>query len=190
MINSFDTTSVEVEAGDPITLSWTTSNATECFAVNGTDGWSAEFIGIPNGNALLTLNTPGTHTYTLECTDGINIVSANNQVTVVVSDDRVWINSFELSPTEIDDGQSTDISWDVSNATNCTALDGTAGWPETSISTPTGLTNLVIDVPGCHTFTLECTDGSRTVSANQNMKVIDTDIIFADTFEPPVTCAE
>ena len=143
-----------------------------------------------NGDALLTLNTPGTHTYTLECTDGINTVSAIKLVTVLDDTNSVKINSFAISPTEIDGGWSTVISWDVSNAESCTAQDGTEGWPGVFISTPVGQKELVIEMPGCHTFTLECADGLHVVSASHNVSVINTDVIFADKFEAPAVCVE
>jgi surface protein len=189
-INSFDATPTVLEAGESTVFSWTSDNATECFAVDGTDGWRAETIDIPGGNVALTLNTPGTHTFTLECTDGINIVSASRQVVVMEDGSSVKINSFGISPSAIDIGQPTSISWDIDNAVNCTILKDGISWPEVLISTSTGRMKRAIEEAGCHTITLECSDGYNTVSVDQNVDVIDPGVIFSSTFDESSICVE
>ena len=100
------------------------------------------------------------------------------------------ITAFDILPQEIDNGESVTISWDVSDAKSCVALNGTEGWPGSSISLPTGQKDLQINEPGCHTFTLQCTDGIRTFSASKNVNVINTEVVLADGFETSSNCVE
>ena len=189
-INNFDASPAVLEVGEAITFSWASSNATDCFAVDGVDGWKAEAIEIPGGDATLILNTPGVHTFTLECMDATNFVSVSQQVNVLRQGDTVTINHLGISPAEINMGQSTEISWDVSNADSCIVLKDGESWPEALISSPAGQMELTIEERGCHTITLECSDSFKTVSIDQNVNVIDPDVIFSSTFDESAICVE
>jgi surface protein len=193
-INSFNASPAVLEVGEAITFSWASSNATDCFALGGVDGWRAEAIEIPSGDVTLILNTPGVHTFTLECMDTSNIVSVSRQVSVLDAGSRVRINSFGISPSEINKGESTVISWDVSNADSCSILKDGSTWPDAVISTLIGQMELTIEESGCHTLTLECQDSVKTVTNDQNVYAIDTGVIFRGSFEGsstgPSACLE
>lgn len=189
-INSFSANPTTLMAGEPALFTWSSSNATECFAVDGTDWWEAEAIEVPAGDAVLTLSTPGSHTFTLECTDGNNIVSASEQVVVLDVGSVVNIRSFEVSPAEINIGQPITVSWEISNADTCTVLKDGDDWPEALVSTPIGQLELTIEEKGCHTITLECSDSYQTVSVDRNINVNDPGVIFSSTFDELSICVE
>lgn len=189
-INSFSANPTTLVIGQPAVFSWTSSNASECFAVGGTDWWEAEAIEVPGGDAMLTLSTPGTHTFTLECTDGTNIVSASQQVVVLDAGSVVSINAFEVSPSEVEIGQLTAMSWNTNNADTCKVLKDGNDWPEAQVSTEAGQLELAFDQEGCHTITLECSDSYQTVTVDKNIDVIDPDVIFRGSFDKPSVCVE
>jgi streptogramin lyase len=125
-----------------------------------------------------------------ESAEGYVYVGNGNDLKVYDATKTGSITAFDILPEEIDNGESVTISWDVSDANSCEALNGTEGWPGSSISLPTGQKELQINDPGCHTFTLQCTDGIRTFSASKNVNVINTDVFLADGFETPSNCVE
>ena len=122
--------------------------------------------------------------------EGYVYVASGNNLRVYDATKTGAINTFNILPTEINNGESITIDWDVSDANSCEALIGTEGWPGSSISLPTGQKELQITEPGCHTFTLQCTDGIRTFSASKNVNVINTDVVLVDGFETPAACVE
>lgn len=77
-ITSFTATPATINEGGNTTLSWTTLNASSCTASSGTVAWSALSIGVPNGNADMTIGSVGNYTFTLTCSDvsgGQDVVS-------------------------------------------------------------------------------------------------------------------
>jgi len=68
-ITSFTANPTTITEGGSTILSWTTVNASSCTASNGTGGWNALSIGVPNGNADITISTVGNYTFTLTCSD-------------------------------------------------------------------------------------------------------------------------
>ena len=97
----------------------------------------------------------------------------------------VVINSFEATPRQIIEGEDTSLSWNVSNAVECTPLEGQEEWRSTSLELPQGLSIQTIASPGCYTYTLQCTDGLLLVSESLNIEVKLADLIFLDDFEEP-----
>ena len=83
----------------------------------------------------------------------------------------VQITSFTASPGTIEEGQSTTLSWTVSNATSCTALAGTSNWRALSPNASSGTAIISIATAASYTFTLQCTDGVTTDSASAGVTV-------------------
>ena len=81
-ITSFAATPGSIEEGQSITLNWTVTNATSCMALAGTSDWRALTPGSTGGTAKITIATAGVYTFTLQCTDGSNTVSADTPVAV------------------------------------------------------------------------------------------------------------
>jgi len=88
----------------------------------------------------------------------------------------VQISSFSVTPGSIEAGQQVTASWAVSHATSCTALGGTADWQAQSPSIAGGTTEITIANAGSYTFTLQCTDGTNTVTASADVTVTPTGI--------------
>lgn len=83
----------------------------------------------------------------------------------------VQIDLFSATPDSIEVGQQVTLSWSVSNATQCTALGGNAEWRALSPSKSGGSAAITMENTGDYTFTLQCSDGSNTVSANVDVTV-------------------
>jgi hypothetical protein len=66
-ITSFSATPNVIVVGESTTLSWSTENADSCTPSGGTGGWDSTIIGLPNGNASITIATTGTYTFSLVC---------------------------------------------------------------------------------------------------------------------------
>jgi len=69
-----------ITIGKPVTLTWTSSNATACNATDGQsgDGWAGDKP--TNGSATITPKTAGSITYTLTCTAASKSARATTQV--------------------------------------------------------------------------------------------------------------
>jgi len=83
----------------------------------------------------------------------------------------VQVTSFTATPGTIEEGGTTTLSWTVSNATNCTALAGTSDWRVLTPDAASGTAGITIAAAGSYTFTLECTDGVSTDSADAGVTV-------------------
>ena len=81
-ISSFTSTPGTIEEGQTITLNWTVTDATSCTALGGTADWRAMTPNAGGGTANIGIAAAGTYTFTLQCTDGTNIDSADADVTV------------------------------------------------------------------------------------------------------------
>ncbi len=100
------------------TLSWSSTNATSCTATAGTNGW----MGPKNtSGTFYTGNLTSTTNYIITCTG--NGGTASDSATVSVGAQPVNPPTVNLtaSPTSVSYGGSTVLSWNVTNATSCTA---------------------------------------------------------------------
>ncbi len=110
-IGSFTASPSEITAGQSTTLSWQLNNATSA-TISG--------IGSVDPKAGTTQVSPTvTTTYVLTAKNDTGEVSKS--VTVVVKQpEAVKVVRFVASPSEIDAGQASTLSWEVQNATNVT----------------------------------------------------------------------
>jgi plastocyanin len=164
-INSFTRSSATVVAGQTVTFNWATSNADNCDAIDGVDGWAANNVSL-NGSRTITTATVGLHTYRLTCSD------ANNSVTKAIGVETTTANAvaitFTAVPNAITEGEATTLSWSAVNATSCTATGGTADWIALNPLAASGNANIVIDSAGPYSFDLTCqnADDQKAVSAS------------------------
>jgi len=118
----------------------------------------------------------------------------NNRIQIfALPADPVSIDSFTAAPDAIVAGETTTLSWTVSNASSCAALGGTAAWTAISPNSSSGSTVITIDAAGDYTFTLRCTDGSNTVSLNVVVTVAPAFLINAglnDAWYDPATAGQ
>jgi hypothetical protein len=155
-INSFNASPASISPGESSNLSWTVSGAT---TVNIDQGI---------GNVALTgsraVAPAATTTYTLTASSATGTTTATTQVIVTgaapppVSTGLPVIISFIASPSNIGFGDSTSLSWNVSNATSV-SIDNGVG--------PVGSSGSTIVLPsGTVTYTLTASNSVGSSTAN------------------------
>jgi len=177
-ITAFAATPSAIQAGQALNLAWTTTNAASCTATGGTgsDGWNGTRSTASLGTLIGPINVVGSFTYTLTCV-GPGGASSPSSVNVIVSATTpvASITSFTASPTALQTGQATTLTWNSANATSCTASGGSGsdGWAGTLPNSSGGLTIGPISAVGAFTYTLTCT-GPGGTSAPASVVVTST----------------
>lgn len=147
VINSFTTSASTIPADTPVTLSWEISNATSATISPG--------VGTVNATSGTNSVTPAASTsYTLTATNANGNVIRSVFVTVLPPDAPPIINSFNASPATVLSGETSQLSWSVTNATSVTitGIGGVLNPSSGSVATP-ALTQST-------TYTLEATSES------------------------------
>lgn len=149
-----------ISSGQSATLSWSSTNATSCSASNGWTGSKAL-----SGTEVVSPTV--TTTYTINCTGSGG--SAQGQVVVTVSatppPPSTPTLTLSASPTSINPGQSSTLSWNATNVTSCSASNGWTGTKAlsgTQVVSPTATT----------TYTLACTGSNGNVTKNATVNVV------------------
>jgi hypothetical protein len=140
-----------INAGQPSTLSWTSTNATSCTGV----GFTA------SGTSGSTVVTPGaTTTYSITCSGSSGSASATAIVNVTAPAPTA---SLSASPTSVKPGQSSILSWSSTNATSCTggAFSTGGAISGSAVATPSRTT----------TYSVNCTGNTGTTSASATVTV-------------------
>jgi plastocyanin len=136
--------------GDGSTTSWIWCSASESVPGQFTDAFFQVFAF---GDAL----AEGTETAGLAYFNQSTESLATANITVIdQTTGPPEITSFFASPSSILAGQSTTISWTVSNANSCTPSGGAGGWSSAIINLPNGSRPTTIGEVGSYDFTLEC----------------------------------
>lgn len=177
-ITSFSASPNSVQTGGSTTLAWTTTNATTCVASGGTgtDGWNGAVSTSSSGQSVGPIVAIGSVTYTLTCSGSGGSSGPNStSVTVGAATPPAAIGTFQASPTTIQAGQSTTLSWNTTNATGCTASGGAGsdGWSGAEPASSNGTTVGPIVLAGTYTYTLGCT-GSGGTSGPSSVNVTVT----------------
>ena len=154
------TSSASVDAGDTITLTWSSENATQCSASGGWSG-NRPVSGSESSSAL-----SDTTTFTLSCSGpgGSSSADVTVAVNVVIPAPTV---SIAANPATVESGETTVLSWSTTNATSCSASGAWSGdRPVTGSATSAPLTinslfRLVCVGPGGSTI------GATTVNVDQ-----------------------
>ncbi len=122
-----------INAGDPLTLSWTTTNASQ-IALTNSLGETIDLTGKSVDADSITLQPGSDVTYTLTAQGFAGPVTSSVMVSVnaVVS-----IRNFSAASSQISLGDSTTLSWDIQDGTSFT-LTAT----DSSGTTPVDTTNL------------------------------------------------
>jgi hypothetical protein len=168
----FITPSSTLQVLQAATLTWTSSGADSCTATGGTgtDGWNGSVGTASSGTSTGLILFPGTYTYTLTCT-GAGGTGAPSTVVLNVLPLiplTATVTAFNASPTNIQTGQSSSLSWSSVNATSCAATGGTGadGWTGSVGTSSLGFNTGAILTAGTYTYTLTCsgTGGAGTPS--------------------------
>ena len=148
---------MSVVVGNAATLTWTSTDTTDCAA---TGNWSGnKAVSGSQSTGALTNNA----SYTLTCTGAGG--SANQTTTVTVTQPLPTV-SLGVSPGSVASGNSSTLTWSTTNATACTASNGWSGVRATSGTANTGA------LTATTTYTLTCTGPGG--SANRSATVTVT----------------
>ena len=154
-ITSFSASPTTITVGASTTLSWSVTDATT-LSISG--------VGTVTGTST-TVAPTNTTVYTLTATNSYGSTTANVTVTVNgTSGSAPTITSFTASPSSIQSGQSSTLSWSVSNATTLSIAGiGTVTGTSRSVS-PTTTT----------TYTLTATNATGSTTATATVTVSST----------------
>jgi len=152
LVNAFTASPSTINAGQSSTLSWTTANAT-AVTISGVNGTQPT-------NGSVSVSPTATTTFTLTATGAGTPATAT--ATVVVNAAPV-VNAFTATPSTIDPGASSILSWTTTNATLVSIDNGVGNKPTSgSVSvTPAATT----------TYTLTAT-GAGSATANSSATVM------------------
>ena len=169
VITSFNASPSNINAGGVAVLTWTTSNAT---------GAKISSIGNVAVNGSQTVSPSSSTTYVIEAYNGTNSTSATTTVNVTAapasppsSSGLPSIVSFSASPSSVSLGGSTQLSWNIYNATSA-SLDGYGPIPVN------GSLTVYPSSTGSITFYLTATNSAGNSYAN-------TSIVVSGTSSPP-----
>lgn len=168
-IISFEVSAMALIAGESVTLSWATMDAT---SISILDAENNEVFGSQDATTIASGSTTLTPTqstsYTLTALNSVGSVqSLTFDVNII---NEPVINSFTASRTaDVVPGEMVELSWDVMGADSI-EIEDQDGSPITSSMMATG--SFMAQVQNTTTFTLIATNGAGNVSANAIVNVL------------------
>ncbi len=167
-------------AGQAVTVTWSSSNATSCSASGGgeNDGWPGSKA--TSGSQTVTERsapaTGSTLTYTITCTSSTSGLTAQMSTSVVVSWPSVTA-TISASPASIAAGGTVTLTWSSSNATGCTATGGGAddNWPgaKATSGSQTVTEAIALDASVILTFGITCNSTTSGLSGKASASVTE-----------------
>jgi len=168
----FEASPVSIAPGQSSTLSWTTQNAV-------TVSISGVGTVTPNGSSTVTPTQTTTYTLTATGSDGRSVTAP---VQVIVAPQNIpQVLTFVANPQTIDPGQSSQLCWQVSGATNI-QIDPGVGSNLNANDCAT------VKPSTTTTYTLTATNAQGTIKANVTVNV-GTVQILSFTANPVTTTA-
>lgn len=165
----------KIDPGQWALLTWASTDASACTASGAWSGAEPldEDAGVSTGPMAA-----GIHSFGLTCVGPGG--SASNVVTLVVGDPAAPAIDLQVTPAEVQPGDSVTIEWSTANATGCTGVggSGTDGWAQSQpTDNLTGLHVGPLSANGQVTYELDCTGPGGTSSSSQ--------IVTVSTSAPP-----
>jgi hypothetical protein len=153
----FTVSPAAIESGQSATLSWEATNATECRA--GDNWWG--YVGTSGSRSTGALQA--TSLYRIKCSGpGGNAV---HYVTVSVSDTTAPTVVLTASPASVASGSLSTLTWNSTNASNCTASGTWNGTEPASGSQNTSPLTVTT------TYTLTCSGAGGSASQSAMVSV-------------------
>jgi hypothetical protein len=152
---SFSAAPAAIAAGQPATLTWSSSNANSCTASNG---WSGSRPTAGSQGVAPAATT----TYILTCTGAGGVASASALVTVATP--VLPTVSISASPASIAAGSSSTLTWSSADAASCTASGGWSGARATSGSQ-------AVSPSSTTSYALSCTGAGGSASQSATVTV-------------------
>lgn len=142
--------SASIVSGQSATLSWASTNASSCTA-------SGSWTGSKSTSGTQTVSPTANATYTVACTGAGGTVTKSVSVTVTQPTPAPTV-TFTSDKASIVSGQSANLSWTATNATQCTAGGGWWGGDR-----GTNGTQIVYPTSNA-TYTITCVGTGGTVT--------------------------
>jgi hypothetical protein len=131
------------------------------------------------------MDDAGTFTFGLYCSNAVSGINASDGVVVdpPPPPPDVIINSFVASPSTILTGETTTLSWNVSNADRCYPELGPDNWLAIEMSLPTGQTTVTLEGAGTVAFVMYCYNTVSGVSARADVSINPPEAAIINSFD-------
>jgi len=159
---SLQTNKTQVNAGESVTLSWTSTNATTCSATAG--------AGFSTGGATSGSDVSGplynTTTFAISCTGPGG--STQDQKTVTVNASQQPTATLTANASQVYSGGAVVLTWSSTNATTCQATNGSGFYTGGATSGSDASDRLYTT----QTFTVVCTGPGGSAQASKTVMVV------------------
>ncbi|HVT36624.1 MAG TPA: hypothetical protein VHE37_13630 [Nevskiaceae bacterium] len=151
---SLNASPASVRVGQNTTLTWNSSNASSCLA---SGDWSG--VRALSGSAQVLVGHAGTNTFTLACDGASKSVSVNGIPPPGIS--------LTPNPDTVAVGGTSTLTWNVSNATSCSASGAWSGAKALS-----GSQSVTAAQSGTYTYTLTCSGAGGSASQSATVTAL------------------
>jgi len=159
----------DINEGESVTLNWIVANVSSCAAVG--DWPTLVDIDETAGRGEIVVADLAANDYVFE----INCLAADGQtirdsvsVSVRAIPDPPLINVFNVTPAQVQQGETATISWQSSNTQSCTASNAWTGDKSISGDEPFSAS------PGVYNFVLQCDGPGGSVNAETTLTIAAT----------------
>lgn len=170
-INRFTITPGSITSGQSASVAWDVTNADTVTIDQG--------VGVVGNTGSLIVSPTQTTTYTLTATNGSGQATRTASLTVDAPPNQIAILNFSSSPTSINAGQSSVLSWNVENAENIRVER--SGSLIVTTGQATGNTTVFPDETTTYTLTATA-DGLTTQTANATVTVATSSQVAIEAF--------
>lgn len=173
-VTSFTASPTTVVAGDPVTLSWQTANATSLSITYVDSGGTTQLVNTVGKNLAsdsVVVNPTDSVTYTLTA-DGFQGPATDTAAVTVQQ--PVTIDSLTSDYSVVAPGEAATISWTTSNATSVTLTDS-GGTPVDLTSLSAAADSVAVAPSASETYTFEASGPAGPVSQTITIDVVDPD---------------
>ena len=170
-INSFTVNPGSIQSGQSATLSWNVINADSVSIDQG--------IGTVASSGSRVISPGQSTTYKLTATNDAGNATRSVTLSVNSAPDEIQIQSFNASPASINSGQSSQLSWSVTNADNIRIQQGAT----TVTTTALGTGSTLVFPNQTTTYTLIATAaGLETKMATATVNVATSSQVVIESF--------
>ena len=177
-IDSFSASDSSIDLGDSVTLNWTTTDATSVSIRVSVGGTSYTLSGLSvDGSDTVTPLISGNHSFQLRATNDEGTTTRSVSVTVNAPPDPPAlpsIDSFSVTPTTIDFGDSVSIAWATTGADSVLVERGaTVGFTFVYSTISTSLNGSIVYTPSSThiRYRIRATNTAGTVSETRNITI-------------------
>jgi hypothetical protein len=173
-ITSFDAAPTTVVAGDPVTLTWATTDAASIqitFPGPGGTPQLVNTVGLMVSGDSVTVNPTADTTYTLSA-DGFQ--GPVTQTASVVVQQPVAITSFVTDRSAVAPGEPATLTWAVDNAASVAITDSSGGAVDLTGTTTAG-DSVAVTPTANETYTITASGPGGPVTSQVQVDVVDPD---------------